>query len=467
MFGDTTTNRMASTAFSNIYRVLDTALTNTDRPLMAVVANIGTTLPAGTYWVDWQLSGTLASGPWAPPVTLVGQTGKPGANAVQNDGSSWIPAMDDGSGAQQDFPFLIEGTAGGGTSGCSSVSDIPWLSLNPTAGSTAAGASTPVTVTFNSTGVAAGSYAARLCVSSNDAANPVVTVPVSFTVTDGTGDPIAEITPDSLDFTVDAGSTGTDTMVIKNVGSGTLTYSIAESDAERLNPPSFRNNPWAKYAPGALEGVVSLSRSGSGDLNRFGEPVQLLATDISQMADNTPGDEGVACNLNDGSGVSDNSWWRRFYFNEHTNVGASANVVSVTISTGSTTLPGGVPSTINLYTIPHSVTVNTIPTGQLTLIGTANFTATGSLQSITVPVTGAITDTVGKDLVVEWHTDGATGGPFYPGANASAETHPTFLSSSGCGLNQPETATAIGFPDFHLTMVVTLDDGGSEPEACD
>ncbi|MBN8726080.1 MAG: hypothetical protein J0H15_00040, partial [Xanthomonadales bacterium] len=42
-----------------------------------------------------------------------------------------------------------------------------------------------------------------------------------------------------------------------------------------------------------------------------------------------------------------------------------------------------------------------------------------------------------------------------------------FLSSSGCGLNQPETATAIGFPDFHLTMVVTLDDGGSEPEACD
>ncbi|MBN8726904.1 MAG: hypothetical protein J0H15_04280, partial [Xanthomonadales bacterium] len=780
VFGDTTTNRMASTAFSNIYRVLDTALTNTDRPLMAVVANIGTTLPACTYWVDWQLSGTLASGPWAPPVTLVGQTGKPGANAVQNDGSSWIPAMDDGSGAQQDFPFLIEGTAGGGgTTACSTTADMPWLSLSATSGSTAAGVTTPVTVTFNSTGLAAGTYTgnlcvasndtahamtvvpvsmavtpagttptiavtpasvsgtaaagasttvpltiantgagtltwniteaaargpytpsgvaerqsprvtaprapfvrdwaaaplaeaiqdggfelgdpnpfwdtdslnfgtvlcdsscsnspenaphsgswwawfggidsfetgmvsqqvtipsggatlkfwvrvpfssglaadflkasvdgtevwrvtadaagayqaayqqvtvdvsafadggthtvrfdstvvgggsetsnfmlddvsletgtgggsctavsdvpwlsatpasgsttggsstavsvglnaagltagtytANLCVNSNDAANPVVTVPVSFTVTgSGTGDPIAEVTPASFDFTVDAGDTGTDTMVIANIGGGTLTYAITEAEFDR-NPPSYKTAAARKATDvdGAVIGNLSSARSLGA--SRFGEPVQLLATDISQMTDNTPGDEGVSCGQQ-ATSTADNSWWRRFYFNEHANVGASANVTSVKVSTGSIAVPGGVPSTINLYTIPHSVTVNTIPTGQLTLIGTANFTATGSLQTITVPVTGAIDDTVGKDLVVEWHTDGnESGGQFFPGANASAESHPTFLSSSTCGISTPTPASAIDFPDFHLTMVVTLDDGGSEPQACD
>ncbi|MBN8727195.1 MAG: DUF11 domain-containing protein, partial [Xanthomonadales bacterium] len=362
---------------------------------------------------------------------------------------------------------LETGTGGGGCT----AQDIPWLSVGPASGTTAPGSSTPVTVTFDSTGLAAGSYDGKLCVNSNDPANPTVEVPVSLTVSDGTGDPIAEVTPASLDFTVDEGDMGSDVMVIANIGGGTLTYAITEAEFDR-NPPSYKTAA-ARLASkaGALKAGAfeagTLSSARSLGVNAFGRPFVLQATDISQMDDNSPGDEGVACNLNDGTGVSDNSWWRRFYFNEHANVGASANVVSVTISTGSTTLPGGVPSTINLYTIPHSVTVNTIPTGQLTLIGTANFTATGSLQAITVPVTGAITDTVGKDLVVEWHTDGATGGPFYPGANASAETHPTFLSSSGCGLNQPETATAIGFPDFHLTMVVTLDDGGSEPEACD
>jgi len=66
--------------------------------------------------------------------------------------------------------------------------------------------------------------------------------------------------------------------------------------------------------------------------------------------------------------------------------------------------------------------------------------------------------------VVEIHTDGNTsGGQFFPGANASTETHPTFLSSATCGISDPTTASAIGFPDFHLTMVVTLD--GDAPVA--
>ena len=82
VFGDTTTNRLAGSSFSNIYRVLDTGLTDTARPIMADVVTVNTTLPAGTYWLDWQTGGTLASGPWAPPVSILGQTGKPGANGA-------------------------------------------------------------------------------------------------------------------------------------------------------------------------------------------------------------------------------------------------------------------------------------------------------------------------------------------------------------------------------------------------
>ena len=67
VFGDTTTNRLAGSSFTNIYRVTDTALTGSTRPIMADVVTVNTTLPAGTYWLDWQTGGTLSSGPGRRP----------------------------------------------------------------------------------------------------------------------------------------------------------------------------------------------------------------------------------------------------------------------------------------------------------------------------------------------------------------------------------------------------------------
>jgi hypothetical protein len=107
VFGDTTTNRLASSDWSNIYRVLDTDILSTARPPMANVVTVGIDLAPGTYWVDWQTGGTLASGPWAPPVSILGQmvTG----NAQQYDPTvpAWNPLLDVDS--QQDLPFIIEG----------------------------------------------------------------------------------------------------------------------------------------------------------------------------------------------------------------------------------------------------------------------------------------------------------------------------------------------------------------------
>ncbi|MEI2690141.1 MAG: hypothetical protein V9H69_10720 [Anaerolineae bacterium] len=195
IWGDTTTNRLASSAWSNIYRVLDSALTNSQRPIMADVATVGTFLPAGTYWVDWQTGGTLASGPWAHPVTILGQVAKPGANGLQYDptAAAWNPLVDTGAAAQQDLPFIIEGTAGGGNPDpCTALADIPWLTLSPASGANAGGTATDVTVTFDSTSMAPGTYTGNLCVSSDDPdAGPgnetdLVIVPVTLTVTDPT-----------------------------------------------------------------------------------------------------------------------------------------------------------------------------------------------------------------------------------------------------------------------------------------
>jgi uncharacterized repeat protein (TIGR01451 family) len=180
VFGDTTTNRLVSSTYTNINRALDTSLTDGARPIMANVVAINTFLPAGTYWFDWQTDGSLASGPWAPPVSIAGQTAKPGANGLQFT-AAWADALD--GTFVQDFPFIVEGLAD-----CSNPSDVPWLSLSQTAGTNVGGTSTVVTATFDATGLAVGNYSARLCATSNDPdvgpgnGTGLVIVPVSFNV---------------------------------------------------------------------------------------------------------------------------------------------------------------------------------------------------------------------------------------------------------------------------------------------
>lgn len=70
-------------------------------------------------------------------------------------------------------------TAGGA---CSAPTDIPWLSLSPTNGSTAGGSSTPVTLTYNSATLAQGTYTGTLCIESNDPDEELVTVPVTLNI---------------------------------------------------------------------------------------------------------------------------------------------------------------------------------------------------------------------------------------------------------------------------------------------
>jgi hypothetical protein len=100
---------MQSTGWSNIYRTLDTSLTDTQRPIMTVVVTVNTTLPPGTYWLDWQIGGTLASGPWAPPISILGQATT--GNALQYANGVWAAVVDPGTNTTQGFPFQILGNS--------------------------------------------------------------------------------------------------------------------------------------------------------------------------------------------------------------------------------------------------------------------------------------------------------------------------------------------------------------------
>ena len=104
IFGDPVTNRLADTSWTNIYRTLETDLTNADRAIMANVVAADVELGAGTYWLDWQTDGSEPSGPWAPPISILGQADT--GNARQSvEGGPYDPIEDVGN--PQGFPFII------------------------------------------------------------------------------------------------------------------------------------------------------------------------------------------------------------------------------------------------------------------------------------------------------------------------------------------------------------------------
>jgi hypothetical protein len=90
------------------YRVTDTTLTATNRPVYRMNADIpDITLAAGSYFVTWALAGTGASGPFVPPVPSTLGTG----NALQAlTGGAYTPLIDAGSGQTFDVPFVVNGT---------------------------------------------------------------------------------------------------------------------------------------------------------------------------------------------------------------------------------------------------------------------------------------------------------------------------------------------------------------------
>jgi hypothetical protein len=164
------------------------------------------------FYYDGQL---LYSGTWTDEVS--------GGGALTFD---TIDLYANGASAVYYDDFVLAPTPPAGCGG----GDIPWLTVDPTSGSTPGGGSDDVAVGFDSTGLEKGTYTAELCVASNDPGAPVVNVPVTLNVdivptidlvkTVGTdGDSCA--TEDAI--TVEAGTDVTYCYEVTNTGTLTLT----------------------------------------------------------------------------------------------------------------------------------------------------------------------------------------------------------------------------------------------------
>ncbi|MBM3961743.1 MAG: hypothetical protein FJ306_07570 [Planctomycetes bacterium] len=109
-------SNLVSHAFTGVFRVQDTALAGTRRPIMSVKVALPTpvTLTAGVHWLQWSLTGLLASGPCCPPLAPLDQGATDNAEQRAGATAAWLPVV---SGAvaspfAQGMPFRRLGSAG-------------------------------------------------------------------------------------------------------------------------------------------------------------------------------------------------------------------------------------------------------------------------------------------------------------------------------------------------------------------
>jgi len=78
--------------------------------------------------------------------------------------------------------FIIDDVSITTPQACDRPQELSWLSVNASAGNVTGLNSSSLIVSFNSTGLAAGSYQGNLCFSSNDPVNPTLAVPAAMNV---------------------------------------------------------------------------------------------------------------------------------------------------------------------------------------------------------------------------------------------------------------------------------------------
>jgi hypothetical protein len=122
VFGDATTNRLAASISSFIYRTgnstIGASAPSVVRPVFENWLSANTHLGPGTYWVDAQFdaklpsAGTVTNAAFAPFVTVPGQRSPAGANALQmTAANTWAAVLDAASGTlPQEFPFVVRGS---------------------------------------------------------------------------------------------------------------------------------------------------------------------------------------------------------------------------------------------------------------------------------------------------------------------------------------------------------------------
>jgi HYR domain len=183
----------------------------------------------------------------------------------------------------------------------------------------------------------------------------------------------------------------------------------------------------------------------------------------------TPGNSG---RCEDSGGQFDNHYWRAFSLPafsingtfhvqsvdigiEQASSGSSSGTVRATAKSRQKDVgPNGVGGQ-QITVLLHNNTGGAFPGGTLNFLNSVTLNISDQSGTIlNVPVNADLPS--GSELVVEvFSADGhAIGTSFLIGSNAAAETGPSYISAPDCGIPDPVTTSAFGFPNMHIVMNV-------------
>ena len=207
---------------------------------------------SGTYTGTLQLSASGATGsPQSVGVTLV-VTPAPALEASVP--SLTFSARQDSTPAAQSFTIH---NSGGGTLAWTAVARPAWLSVTPSSGSVAAGASMPVAVAANTAALPSGTHNGTIELTAPGATGSPRMLGVTLAIS---APPALTLSPASLSFAMQQGADPAgQALTITNTGGGTLAWSASEAIPWLVGSPAS-----GSLAPGQ-SGALNLSVN-AGDL---------------------------------------------------------------------------------------------------------------------------------------------------------------------------------------------------------
>ena len=111
IWGDLTSNILEDSFYADANRASENTPTDTSRQINRVTAfTNGLTLNPGTYWIQYSFGGSGTSGPWAPPIAILGESTTGNAMQYLQADDLWQPLEDGGSLTPQGMPFVLYGT---------------------------------------------------------------------------------------------------------------------------------------------------------------------------------------------------------------------------------------------------------------------------------------------------------------------------------------------------------------------
>ncbi len=213
--------------------------------------------------------------------------------------------------------WTIRGFGTGG-SACLTPSDVPWLTVTPTSGAVAVNTAETVQIDVDSTGLAPGSYEARICVNTSDTSNPVFVLPVTMEVTVAGGLPTIEVNPGSLGFEVDVLDTASSQIIdIANTGNDlALDWFIEQAEGVASAfvaaiPDNQQRETGSGPIMGTLDGRVSVYASelaASSLPAGFGGPTLSVDGKVSVAAFGSPLNSSMTLDIGVGNELIGLGW---------------------------------------------------------------------------------------------------------------------------------------------------------------